>query len=138
MKIEEYRFGRPYNLTIMVKESGIQEHYYVDLMVICIDVAIVGLFIQSLQKQKYIVENEETIERQKRRCDTLNSELPEYKISERGVMVKCKPCPQYMELLNMDTQIKPILGQAEQAGQVQCIIPVLKSFLQTFWLLLGK
>lgn len=53
----------------------------------------------------------------KRGCDTLNSELPEYKISERGVMVKCKPCPKYMELLNMDTQIKPILEQAGQAEQ---------------------
>lgn len=49
-------------LTITVKESGMQENYYVDLMVICIDVtvvildfAIVGLFIQSIKKQKNIV-----------------------------------------------------------------------------------
>lgn len=69
-------------LTIMVKESGMQEHYYVDLMVICIDVAIVfldfaivGLFIQSLQKQKHIVENEETIERQKRRSHEFDNRM---------------------------------------------------------------
>ena len=59
-----------------------QENYYVDLMVICIDVAIVfldfaivGLFIQSLQKQKHIVENEETIERQKRRSHEFDNRM---------------------------------------------------------------
>lgn len=52
-------------LTITVKESGMAENYYVDLMVICVDVAIVvldfsivGLFIQSIKKQKNIIESE--------------------------------------------------------------------------------
>ena len=59
-------------LTITVKESGMQENYYVDLMVICIDVtvvildfAIVGLFIQSIKKQKNIVESEAVLARVK-------------------------------------------------------------------------
>lgn len=59
-------------LTITVKESGMQENYYVDLMVICIDVAIVfldfaivGLFIQSIKKEKNIVESEAILTRVK-------------------------------------------------------------------------
>lgn len=59
-------------LTITVRESGMQENYYVDLMVICIDVtvvfldfAIVGLFIQTLKKQKNIVESEAILARVK-------------------------------------------------------------------------
>ena len=86
-------------LTITVKESGMQENYYVDLMVICIDVtvfildfAIVGLFIQSVNKQKSIVENEailarvkneislyhsisDNLERQKRKSHEYNNHL---------------------------------------------------------------
>ena len=48
------------------------ENYYVDLMVICVDVtvvildfAIVGLFIQSVSKQKNILENEAILARVK-------------------------------------------------------------------------
>ena len=59
-------------LTITVKESGMYENYYVDLMVICVDVtvvildfAIVGLFIQSVSKQKNILENEAILARVK-------------------------------------------------------------------------
>ena len=59
-------------LTITVKESGMQENYYVDLMVICVDVAIVvldfsivGLFIQSIKKQKNIIESEAILARVK-------------------------------------------------------------------------
>ena len=59
-------------LTITVKESGMVEHYYVDLMVICVDVAIVildfsivGLFIQSIKKQKNIIESEAILARVK-------------------------------------------------------------------------
>lgn len=59
-------------LTITVKESGMVENYYVDLMVICIvvtvillDFSIVGLFIQSIKKQKNIVESEAVLARVK-------------------------------------------------------------------------
>ena len=59
-------------LTVTVKESGMYENYYVDLMVICVDVAIVildfaivGLFIQSVSKQKNILENEAILARVK-------------------------------------------------------------------------
>lgn len=59
-------------LTISVRESGMQENYYVDLLVICVDVtivfldfAIVGLFTQSIKKQKNIVESEEILTRVK-------------------------------------------------------------------------
>lgn len=59
-------------LTITVKESGMAENYYVDLMVICVDVAIVildfsivGLFIQSIKKQKNIMECEAILARVK-------------------------------------------------------------------------
>ena len=59
-------------LTITVKESGMQENYYVDLMVICIvvtvmvlDFSIVGLFVQSIKKQKNIVEGEAVLARVK-------------------------------------------------------------------------
>ena len=86
-------------LTITVKESGMVENYYVDLMVICVDVAIVildfsivGLFIQSIKKQKNIVESEailarvkneislyrtmsDNLERQKRKSHEFNNHM---------------------------------------------------------------
>lgn len=69
-------------LTISVRESGMQENYYVDIMVICVDVtiafldfAIIGLFIQSIKKQKHIVENEEIIEKQKRRTHEFGNRM---------------------------------------------------------------
>lgn len=72
-------------LTITVKESGMQESYYVDLMVICIDVAIVfldfaivGLFIQSLKRQKNLVESEASLARVKNEialCKSMSDNL---------------------------------------------------------------
>ena len=86
-------------LTITVKESGMVGNYYVDLMVICVDVAIVildfsivGLFIQSIKKQKNIVESEailarvkneislyrtmsDNLERQKRKSHEFNNHM---------------------------------------------------------------
>lgn len=73
-------FVSSFILTITVKESGMVENYYVDLMVICVDVAIVvldfaivGLFIQSVNKQKSIVENEAILARVKNEISLYHS-----------------------------------------------------------------
>ena len=100
-------------LTITVKESGMVENYYVDVMVICVDVvvvildfSIVGLFIQSVNKQKSIVENEailarvkneislyrtmsDNLERQKRKSHEYNNHLAAIKgMLEQGQIVE--------------------------------------------------
>ena len=100
-------------LTITVRESGMQENYYVDLMVICIDVtivildfAIVGLFIQSIKKQKNIIENEailasvkkemalykpisDNLERQRRKSHEFNNQMAAIKgMLEQGQISK--------------------------------------------------
>ena len=100
-------------LTITVKESGMYDNYYVDLMVICIDVvvvfldfAIVGLFIQSIKKQKNIKENEailaqvkneislyssmsDNLEKQKRKSHEFNNHISAIKgMLEQGQISK--------------------------------------------------
>lgn len=77
-------------LTITVKESGMQENYYVDLMVICIDVAvvfldfaIVGIFIQSIKRQKNIVESEAILERVKNEISLYKSASDNFEEQKR-------------------------------------------------------
>jgi ATP-dependent DNA helicase RecG len=43
-------------------------------------------------------------EKIKEACGLYNGPLPEYEINESGIMVLCKPCDKYLELLRDDGQ----------------------------------
>jgi ATP-dependent DNA helicase RecG len=47
---------------------------------------------------------EEGFEKIKEACGLYDGPLPEYKINEAGIMVLCKACDKYLELLRNDGQ----------------------------------
>ena len=46
-------------------------------------------------------------------CEEYGGELPAYEISENGIMVLCKACPSYLEMLKSDT----MTGSEGKAGR---------------------
>lgn len=59
-------------------------------------------------------------EKIKEACGLYNGSLPEYEINESGIMVLCKACDRYLELLRNDGQHH---GQGDQdSGQVVSMV----------------
>lgn len=51
-------------------------------------------------------------------CEKYNGRLPEYNISAPGIMVLCKACDKYVELLNDETN--PVQSEQDDEQDAKC------------------
>lgn len=58
-------------------------------------------------------------------CAKYDGRLPEYNISASGIMVLCKACDKYLELLNDEEDLH--LGQSDQDNDQVVIMRIWKS-----------